>query len=275
MRRLLLLTALLFALPAQAVNIQWVEVGDPGNACDVQSEGCFGSVTNNYLISKYETTNVQYAEFLNAVAADDTYGLYHLHMNSHSDGGITRSGSSESYTYSVKSGFADKPVNYVNFYDALRFANWLRNGQLTGAQDNSTTEDGAYDLSLGTSVVRKVGATIFLTSEDEWYKAAYYDAMSTSYFDYATASNTTPHGEAPPGTNSASGSANYASAVGGPTDVGAYTYKPSQESLRHLRPGWKRPGVERGDPGCQQPRDAGRRLGQQSGLPRSIDSDQR
>jgi hypothetical protein len=63
---------------------------------------------------------------------------------------------------------AGMPVNFVSWYDCLRFANWLHNGQPTGAQDSTTTEDGAYDLSLGSSVVRKAGATAFLTSEDEW-----------------------------------------------------------------------------------------------------------
>jgi hypothetical protein len=36
MTRLLVLAALLVALPAYAVVIDWVEVGDPGNACEVQ-----------------------------------------------------------------------------------------------------------------------------------------------------------------------------------------------------------------------------------------------
>jgi hypothetical protein len=80
----------------------------------------------------------------------------------------------------------------VSFYDNLRFANWLHNGQPTGAQDNTTTEDGAYDLSLGTSVVRKAGVTVFLTSEDEWYKAAYYKGGGTSagYWGYPAESDT-------------------------------------------------------------------------------------
>ena len=33
-------------------------------------------------------------------------------------------------------------MNYVSFYDALRFANWLHNGQPTGAQGAATTETG-------------------------------------------------------------------------------------------------------------------------------------
>jgi hypothetical protein len=54
-------------------------------------------------------------------------------------GGITRSGSDGSYTYTAKAGFENKPVTYVSFWDALRFANWLNNGQ--GGGD---TETGAY-----------------------------------------------------------------------------------------------------------------------------------
>ena len=69
-----------------------------------------------------------------------------------SNGGITRSGGSGSYTYSAIAGRGNMPVNFVSFYDALRFANWLHNGQPTGAQDNTTTEDGAYTITaLGIS----------------------------------------------------------------------------------------------------------------------------
>lgn len=67
--RVLSLVALLFAYPAQAeVTIDWVTIGDPGNACDTQSQGCFGSVSDEYRISKFEVTNAEYTEFLNAVA---------------------------------------------------------------------------------------------------------------------------------------------------------------------------------------------------------------
>jgi formylglycine-generating enzyme required for sulfatase activity len=107
-------------------------------------------------------------------------------------GGITRSGGPGSFTYSVISGRRDMPVNYVTFYNALRFTNWMNN-----AQGNGDTETGAYTLLGGTptplnasTVTRNAGATIVLTSEDEWYKAAYYSAASTSYFDYPAGSNT-------------------------------------------------------------------------------------
>ena len=45
-----------------------------------------------YSIGKYEVTNAQYAQFLNAVAVTDPNALYHTSMGSNVRGGITRSG---------------------------------------------------------------------------------------------------------------------------------------------------------------------------------------
>lgn len=214
-------TAMLLAMPAQAeILIDWVTVGDPGNACDPQSQGCFGAVADEYRISKYETTNYQYAEFLNAVAATDTYGLYSTSMGS-GYGGITRSGSPGSYSYSAIAGREDMPVNYVSWYDSLRFGNWLHNGQPTGAQDSTTTEDGAYTFWDATSLgARNAGARIFLPSEDGWYKAAYYDPDAMVYFDYPAGSDTQTNCTTPGLT---ANTANCASAVGDLTAVGDYT----------------------------------------------------
>jgi len=224
---------------AQGVTIDWVTVGDPGNAADDTGYGPYGSVGYVYRISKYEVTNAQYAEFLNAVAATDTNDLYNTNMADSSPtipdgfGGITRNGSSGSYTYTAITGRENMPVNYMSFWDALRFANWLHNGQPTGPQNSTTTEDGAYTLDGytgfdGSWINRNAGATIFLTSEDEWYKAAYYDASTMSYnlypfadgFDGAVC-------ETPPGATSHSANCDFA-AVGDLTDVGAYTNSPSE-----------------------------------------------
>ncbi len=214
---------LLFSSAASGLSLDWITVGDAANGCDPQAQGCFGSVADVYRISKYEVTNSQYAEFLNAVAQTDTHALYNTSMSS-GFGGITRSGSPGSYTYGVIAGRESMPVNYVSFYDALRFANWLHNGQSSGAQGSATTEAGAYDLALGGSVVRKAGASVFLTNEDEWYKAAYYDASSSSYFDYPAGSDVPISCSAP---GPAPNSANCDFAVGTVTNIGSYTGSPS------------------------------------------------
>ena len=218
----LLMLSLALGLPASAFTVDWVTVGDPGNACETQAEGCFGAVANGFRIGKYEVTNAQYAEFLNAVAVDDTNGLYNTDMGFDQ---ILRGGAPGNYTYTAFGGNENKPITSFSFYDALRFANWLHNGQpSTGAQDASTTEDGAY-LFTGPSTVgaRKVSAQVFLPTENEWYKAAYYNAGSASYFDYPAGSNTQTTCSAPTATpnraNCSSASMIFA--------VGSYTGSPS------------------------------------------------
>ena len=60
------------AASVQAVTIDMVTVGNPGNAADTRYDLTgFGSVGYNYQIGKYEVTAGQYTEFLNAVAKAD------------------------------------------------------------------------------------------------------------------------------------------------------------------------------------------------------------
>jgi sulfatase modifying factor 1 len=234
-----LLLPLLIAFPASAVSIEWVTIGNPGNPGDteVMNDGTsgHGSVSYVYRISKYEVTNAQYVEFLNAVADADPNALYHTSMGS-GFGGITRSGSSGSYTYSAIAGRGNMPVNYVSFVDAARFANWIFNGQPTGPQGPDTTDWGVYATSGPMSVSdRFLDATLFVPSDNEWYKAAYY-SPSGVYFDFPAGSNTQPACAAPSG---APNSANCDAGVRFPSDdatdadvdnltsVGSFTGSPS------------------------------------------------
>jgi formylglycine-generating enzyme required for sulfatase activity len=249
------LAASVFGYPAVAgspsgqLSIDWVSVGDPGNAPDNEvmlsdrTTG-YGSVPYRYQIGKYDVTNVQYAGFLNAVASDsDPYLLFDPCMDSAQcyglGSGIARSGSAGAYTYAVEAGRERRPVNYVNMYDAMRVANWMNNGQGTG-----DTETGAYTLRGGTPVPtnafairRNAGAKVFLPSENEWYKAAYYDPDKHSYYNYPAGTDTAMKcglpGPTPNTANceSVTGAANPAN-PGVPdggwiynylTDVGAYT----------------------------------------------------
>jgi formylglycine-generating enzyme len=163
--------ATIIITPAMAtVTMDYANIGNAGNANDTTG---YGAVASNYQISKNETTISQYAEFLNAAAKTDTYGLYNSSMGSNANiAGITRSGSSGSYTYSVLAGSGNHPISYVSWFDSARFCNWMQNGQGSGS-----TETGAYTLAGATSgvILKNVGATIYLPSENEWYKAAYYD----------------------------------------------------------------------------------------------------
>jgi formylglycine-generating enzyme required for sulfatase activity len=211
-----------------AITIDTVPVGDPGNAADTRyATPGYGAVAYTYNIGKYEVTASEYTAFLNAVAATDTYGLYNTHMADPTKNwkgcNIQRGGSSGAYNYSVAADWANRPVNYVSFWAACRFANWLHNGQTTGAQDAGTTERGAYTLDGyngwdGRTIQRNANATWAVTSDDEWYKAAYYNPGTGTYFDYPTSSNTAP------GRDMADPSGNNANYNGfDPIDSGKYT----------------------------------------------------
>jgi len=223
------LAAILLAAGAGVADIaiETVPVGNPGNADDTHGDG-YGRVDYSYNVGKYEVSNAEYTEFLNVVDGDgsDPYDLYNANMGS-GYGGITFSaGNPIGSKYSLRAGRGNMPVNWVSFWDACRFANWLHNGQGTG-----NTEDGAYTLTpadiANNTVIRNPGWQWAVCSEDEWYKAAYYDATSSVYYDYPTGSDTAPTDEVPAGTDMTNGSANYAYKAGDLTDVGAYKAKPS------------------------------------------------
>ena len=200
-----------------SIEIATSYVGDAGNPADTD----VGAVSYSYYVGTYEVTNSQYVEFLNAKASvSDSNGLFNPEMSENEGlrlGGINRAGSGGAYSYSVyeASGISagDRPVNYVSFFDAARFANWLTNGQGDG-----DTETGVYDLTAET-VTRDSTAWdnggVAIASEDEWYKAAYYDPALNNgdggYWDYAHQSDSLDADDA-----------NYANANGRAVDVGTY-----------------------------------------------------
>ena len=196
-----------------------------------------GAVNYTYNIGKYEVTAGQYTEFLNAVAGVDTYALYNTRMSWTDYGsGITRSGFGivgNPYEYTVASSHVNRPVNLVSYWDACRFANWLHNGQPTGAQGPGTTETGAYTLNGyngvdGRTIQRNADWKWAITSEDEWYKAAYHknDGVSGNYFGYPTSSDAVPSNDLvdpDPGNNATFYDGGYT--IGSPyyrTEVGAH-----------------------------------------------------
>lgn len=185
------------------VSYDLVTIGDPFNSSD-QTTG-FGSVDHIYKIGKYTVTIEQYTEFLNAVAQTDKYFLYNSAMSeAKNTAGIARAGVSGFYTYTVmtNSGYSgNRPITSVSWFSAARFANWMANGQPAGPQDETTTEEGAYTLNdaiSGDTIPKNAinpntgsAPTFYLPSDDEWYKAAYYNGAG-SYYLFATQSNSIP-----------------------------------------------------------------------------------
>ncbi len=212
---------------AVAASDEWVVVGDAGNA---PSPKGYGAVDYEYRIGKFEVTYGQYVEFLNAVAADDPFGLYDEGMTLSIWNGIAREGMPGSYTYRLDEPTDEfGPVNFVDFWDVLRYVNWRHNGKPHGAADATTTEDGAYTLTPATmaknTVVRNEDAKIFLPSDSEWHKAAYYKGggRDAGYWLYATQSDIEPSNERPPG---GPNSANHGRGIG-LYPVGSYVDAPS------------------------------------------------
>ena len=157
---------------AQTVEFDWAIVGNPGNAADQDyGDGGMGAVANTFRISKHEVTNLQYAIFLNKVARKDKPLL-----NVYSDTmDIVRTGTNGSYVYTMKPSLLQKPVMGVHFIGAMRFVNWLHNGQQRGR-----TNTGVYTIHKGETETREAGAKYFLPTENEWYKAAYHDTRNAA-----------------------------------------------------------------------------------------------
>jgi hypothetical protein len=85
---------------------------------------------------------------------------------------------------------------FISFWSATRFANWMHNGQPVGLQGPGTTESGSYRLTpasmASNAVMREPGATWVVPSEDEWYKAAYFNGSNGTYWTQSTRNNNQP-----------------------------------------------------------------------------------
>jgi formylglycine-generating enzyme len=182
---LLWLMGLLLAAPASGTVVLDLQVvGDAGNGNDPTTGNKYGAVSYPYRIGKFEVTNAQYVEFLNAKARlSDPYHLYDTKMSTDGQGGIARTLRNGVYTYRVATidpdivgaggSVANRPVVFVTRHSAMRFSNWLQNGQ-----GDSDTETGAYTLlggtvtpSNATTLTRNPGAQYFIPTHNEWYKA--------------------------------------------------------------------------------------------------------
>jgi sulfatase modifying factor 1 len=201
----------LFSPSAGQNLIDMVSVGNPNNPADKSG---YGKVGYTYRIGKNEVTVAQYLKFLNAVASDPKetrQGIKDLWQDDMADPTekpgalITRANDTVTgkYVYKAPTDAKGKPlavdtlpIAWTNWFSAARFANWLHNDPSKPVTAN-TTEIGAYNLKNATTGVfeRQPGAKFWIPSEDEWYKAAYYDPTKTTqggYWKYATKSDRLP-----------------------------------------------------------------------------------
>ena len=124
----------------------------------------YGSVGYAYRIGTYDVTAAQWAA---VYAADPNVG-------------------------STQYWSGSQPAAGMSWNQAAMFCNWLTTGNaLSGyysisggiATPNALSHD-AYAAAYGT--------TYFIPTENEWYKAAYYSGSGSTYYTYATGSNSVP-----------------------------------------------------------------------------------
>jgi sulfatase modifying factor 1 len=220
---------------AHAVTIDWVTVGNPGNANDTTG---YGGVAYDYQIGKYDVTIGQYTAFLNAADPNGTNpnDIYDASMETDLNiAGISyTAGAIAGSKYAVINS-SNRPIAYASWFDAARFANWMTNGQGSGS-----TETGAYTLNNATSgntVAVNPSAAFRLPTINEWYKAAYYSpnyggVSVPGYYVYATQSDSAPGNTIGSGVNQANykngvysvtQSSSYSSSQNYLTDVGAFS----------------------------------------------------
>jgi len=144
-----------------SVTLDFTTIDSPGNAADTTG---YGSVAHDYRIMTYELTTDQY----NTVAA-----------------ATTLPNAAAPWT-------GNQPAAGIKYSEAASFANWLTSGDVT---------QGAYTISAQSTVtIDRAGAiatygygnVFVIPTDDEWYKAAFYDSANDVYFDYGTGSDTTP-----------------------------------------------------------------------------------
>ena len=146
----------------RGIGMDFVTIGNAGNAADTGGTPGSGAVSSNYRIGKYEVTATQW-QTINTAA------------------GIGNSG-----TWS-----GNQPVAEISWYDAAQFCNYLTSGN---------KYSGAYQFDISgnflsidrVSSISTYGTTYVIPTEDEWYKAAYYKPNASGYSLYANGTNTAP-----------------------------------------------------------------------------------
>ncbi|MCC6428122.1 MAG: SUMF1/EgtB/PvdO family nonheme iron enzyme [Phycisphaerales bacterium] len=202
---ILVASASTIALAQPDYGLDFVTIGDPGNAPYVPSDTTWvdrpvGGVDYEYRIMRTEVTVAQWVEFANAYAPYYTGSRLHPEITG--------------YWVVPDSLDPDVPLSFhavpgserytadTSWRMAARFCNWLHNGK---GSEQSAFESGVYDTSTFGKDENNFytdqsspspGAKYWLPSWDELVKAAYYDpakkSQESAYWKYPTSSDTAP-----------------------------------------------------------------------------------
>jgi formylglycine-generating enzyme required for sulfatase activity len=160
-----------FGTSGNEFTVDFVNIGNPGNAADTTT---YGAVPYEYRASTYEITQ-------NAITKATASGMANV-------------------TAGPWTG--NQPAATISWYAAAAFVNFLNTSSGKTAAYDLTFSNSQWSMALqsssnawtagGTNLYRNKDAYYFLPSENEWYKAAYYNAAGTNYFLYPTASSSAP-----------------------------------------------------------------------------------
>ncbi len=201
-----------FGSGGNAFTIDFVDIGNAGNANDSGPTGIYftpyGGVGYEFQMGTYEISE----DMINKANAEG--GLF-----------ITKDTRTS----------VNQAATSVSWNEAARFVNWLNvsksyapaykfslnpgdGGYTSNTQASAnlvlwTPGDAGYDAS---NQYRNSNAHYFLPSENEWYKAAFYSGSGTTYFDYATGSNSIPTAVA---SGTGAGTAVYNGVAAAPADI--------------------------------------------------------
>ncbi len=163
-----------FGTSGNEFTIDFVNIGDTSNAADTTIFGVYGAVPYQYRASIYEISEDAIIRATDSGMANVTAGPW----------------------------TGNQPAATINWYEAAAFVNFLNTSTGNTAAYDLAWNGSAWSMNLwsseqawtagGTNLYRNKDAYYFLPSENEWYKAAYYNAAGTNYFLYPTASSTAP-----------------------------------------------------------------------------------
>jgi len=181
--------ALAISSPAQASTIT-----DPGVIIE------FGSGTNTF--------DINFVNIGNAGNAADTTGYgavpyeYRMSVYEISQDAIDKATASGMANVTAGPWTGNQPAADINWYEAAAFVNWLNTSTGRQAAYDLTWDGSAWSMTLwssadawqlgGENLYRHKDAFYFLPSDNEWYKAAYYNPGGSNYFLYPTASSDSP-----------------------------------------------------------------------------------
>ena len=180
-------------------DANFVYIGNTGNAPD--SDTSLGAVNYEFYINKYEIVYSDYILFLNTIATTRSNLDLNLWIPDDGNNPIARRGNGNTvpFSYTIDINLLNKPVSIINWFSIARYCNWLHNDKST---DINTTENGAYNFAVSRQIsgpifAKNSNAKYWIPSEDEWYKAAYYDPNKNGlgapgYWNYATKSDAAP-----------------------------------------------------------------------------------